>query len=253
METNGGARDDLVVRRRRLSALPGRANGDLAHPFRVAKPSRAGSRIVSAMEMLSESLSSRPVYLLDVIAHSVVNRLAMLGVIPTNPLTAMLLQEGHTLLVPSRSGQFSRAVARSVQGIYRCATRNKKLNGPQVTSNGSRMERCSPIRTVRRCDAYAVREHRPDCTEVSGVGSVDKQVTGPWRRGHSTDEQPLPNAARHDQNPKQQHRQREGCPRRCISPSPLDKISDNHHERNRRPQDQEKRSQQQNGARPVRQ
>ena len=48
------------------------------------------------------------VLLLDVIRDFVVNCLLMPGLVSANPLTAMFLREGHTVLMPSRRGQFSR-------------------------------------------------------------------------------------------------------------------------------------------------
>src|SRR5580704_9785491 len=127
------------------------------------------------MKILGESSRSRTVHLLDVISHFVLNCLLVLGFVSTNPVAAMLQQKGRTLRVPPGGGQLSRAVTRTVQGVYLCATQGEELNGPQVTNDCGSMESGSPFRVVRRLNAYAVRQHSLDRAEVSVIRSVYQQ------------------------------------------------------------------------------
>src|ERR1700730_7877656 len=61
-----------------------------------------------------QSSRSGTVYLLNVISHLIVDRFLMSRVVSPNSLAAMLLQEGHTVLMPSRSRQLGRALSSAI-------------------------------------------------------------------------------------------------------------------------------------------
>jgi hypothetical protein len=74
----------------------------------------------------------------------------MLCVVSPNPFAAMLLQEGHTVLMPSRSRQLSRAVSSAIQRVHVGSIRYKQLNGVHVSRNRGGVKRGSPFMVVGR-------------------------------------------------------------------------------------------------------
>jgi hypothetical protein len=152
--------------------LPGGANrftGGELHPpkssaFRGA-PFRQSSR-------------SGTVHLLNVIPHLIVDRFLMLCVVSPNPFAAMLLQEGHTVLMPSRSRQLGRAVSSAIQRVHVGSIRYKQLNGVQVSRNRGGVKRGSPFMVVGPCNEDSMQQHRLNCAEIFVVRSIYEQISG---------------------------------------------------------------------------
>lgn len=104
-----------------------------------------------------QSLVPAAVRVRDVIRDVIMNCLLMLRFVSANPLTAVFLQEGNTVLMSLRSGHFSRAIPGAVLSIHVSSFRYEELNRLQITGNRGNVESCSPFMVVGSGDAYAMR------------------------------------------------------------------------------------------------
>ncbi len=161
-------------------------------------PINTASGSFGAIRIYRQSSRSGTVHLLNIISYLIMDRFLMLHIVSANPRAAMLLQQDQTVLVPPRSGQLGRAISSAIQRVNVGSTRYKKVKGAQVPGNGGSVERGSPFMVVGCGDGDSMRQHRLNRAEVFVVRSVYEQIGGTRRRGHSSDKQPLPKAARHD-------------------------------------------------------
>src|SRR6476646_1059463 len=98
---------------------------------------------------------------------------------------------------------------------------------------------------------YSVRQHCLNRAKVLVVRSINEQIRGSRGKGHFSDKQPLPKAARQEINGEQQACQTECYECRLICSSFLKKIYNNQNENDCPPEGKQERSQQQNRVRSV--
>jgi hypothetical protein len=90
----------------------------------------------------------------------------------------MVLQEGHTVLMPSRSRQLGGAVSSAIRRVHVGSIRYEQLNGVQVSRNRGGVKRGSPFMVVGRGNEDSMQQHRLNCAKIFVVRSIYEQISG---------------------------------------------------------------------------